>query len=330
MPAAMNLRPRKRADVAGMLRHDFRRYEPEALPAQVDPDRVRLNRVLFGDETALDALPQRQPDTGRKIRKDANVAASLICTLPQELNPDDAAAVDGWTQATMQWLQQECPGQLAYAVLHMDEARPHIHAAVIPADHQGHLSYKVYFNGAHKLREMQRTYAQALEPLGVVSNSEWVKAVRRTQYTKGIDGWRVPGIVQEQVKEVEHRLEAMVPGEAPPLKEASRLETAKSMWTRVRPQIQGLYQQRDAWRRRAELAEETLVQTRQEHQHDVQQLQRQRDQAVDMVLERTPEHQHLEVAKEAHERGIESGSLDMVHYRAHQERMREQDRELGL
>ena len=49
-----------------------------------DPDRVVRNRVLFGDETALDALPMRQPDTGRKIRKDAHVAASLICTLPKE------------------------------------------------------------------------------------------------------------------------------------------------------------------------------------------------------------------------------------------------------
>ena len=326
----MNLQPRKRADVAGMLRHDFRRYEPEALPAQIDPDRVIRNRVLYGDETALDALPLRQPDTGRKIRKDANVAASLICTLPQELNPDDAAAVDAWVQATMQWLQQECPGQLAYAVLHMDEARPHIHAAVVPADHQGHLSYKVYFNGREKLRTLQKTYAQALEPLGVVSNPEWVKAVRRTQYTKGIDGWRVPGLVQERVQEAEHRLQALAPAEAPSLKEASRLETAKSMWARVRPQIQGLYQQRDAWRRRAELAEETLAQTRKEHQHDMRQLKQQRDQAVDMVLERTPEHQHQAVAKEAHERGIESGRLDMADYRAHQEHMREQSRELGL
>ena len=51
MPAAMNLRPRKRADVACMLRHNFRHYEPEALPAQIDLDRVRLNRVLYDDAT---------------------------------------------------------------------------------------------------------------------------------------------------------------------------------------------------------------------------------------------------------------------------------------
>ena len=96
---------------------------------------------------------------------------------------------------------------LAYAVLHRDESRPHIHAAVIPADNRGHLSYKVYFNGREKLRAMQKAYAQALEPLAVESNSALVKAVRRTQYTKGIHGWRVPGIVQE-LDERERALEA--------------------------------------------------------------------------------------------------------------------------
>ncbi len=114
------------------------------------------------------------------------------------------------------------------------------------------------------------------------------------------------------------------------MKEVSWRETAKSMWARMRPQIQGLHQHRDAWRRRAELAEETLTLARKEHQRDRQQLDQQRDQATGMALERTPEHQHLDLAKEAHERGIESGILDMVDYRVHQERMREQDRGLGM
>ena len=99
----------KRVDVAGMLRHDFRRYESEALPPQIDPERMELNRVLCGDAAALDDLPRHQPDTGRKIRKDANVAASMICTLPQELDPADAAAVDAWVAATMRWAAHAMP-----------------------------------------------------------------------------------------------------------------------------------------------------------------------------------------------------------------------------
>ncbi len=110
----MNLRPRKQAELDGMLRHDFRRYGPEALPAHIEPERQ-----------------------ARKIRKDANVVASLVCTLPKEIAPDDTAAVDAWVSATLNWLRKQCPGQLAYAVLHQDESRPHIHAAVIPVDGRG-------------------------------------------------------------------------------------------------------------------------------------------------------------------------------------------------
>ena len=207
MPAAMNIRARHRADVAGMLRHDFRHYEPDQIPPQIDPDRVALNRTLCGDDAALEDLPQRQPDTGRKIRKDARVVASMVCTLPQELDSTDPAAVDQWAAATMRWLQMDCPGDVAYAVLHLDESRPHIHAALIPWAESRHLSYKAVFGDRQTLRDMQQSYAQALAPLGVESSSELVKAARRTQYTTGIHGWRVPGIVQE-LDERERALEA--------------------------------------------------------------------------------------------------------------------------
>ncbi len=52
------------------------------VPAQLNHDRMALNRVLSGEETALNALLLWQPDLGRKIRKNANVAASMTCTLP--------------------------------------------------------------------------------------------------------------------------------------------------------------------------------------------------------------------------------------------------------
>ena len=183
MPAALNIRPRKRADLEDMLHHDFRQYEPDVMPG--DLDRCARDVILYGEAEVLDALPERQPDTGRKIRKDACMVASMICTLPKELDPGNDTTTRAWVQATLQWLTNECPGKLAYGVLHRGEgARPHIHAAVIPADEQGHLSYKVYFSGAHKFRRLQKTYARALEPLGVVSNSREVKAARRKQYTE--------------------------------------------------------------------------------------------------------------------------------------------------
>jgi len=145
MPAALNIRPKKRTDIKGMLKHDFRQYDPEEMPPRIDVSRLAYNRILHGSANALNDLPERQPDTGRKIRVDANLAASMILTLPKELGAED---VELWANTSVQWLQQECP-------------------------------------------------AEALAPLGVESNPEHIKAIRRTQYTRGVNGWRVLPMVQE-------------------------------------------------------------------------------------------------------------------------------------
>jgi len=120
MPAALNIQPKKRADLKGMVKHDFRQYLPEDVPRHIDTSRLAHNRILYGSADALDDLPERQPDTGRKIRVDANLAASMILTLPKELGAED---VEQWVATSVQWLQKECPGRLAYAVLHQDESR---------------------------------------------------------------------------------------------------------------------------------------------------------------------------------------------------------------
>ena len=333
MPAALNIQPRKRPALEGMLRHDFRQYAPDALPRHIAAERIAHNEVLYGGPNALDALPERQPDTGRKIRKDACMVASMICTLPKELDPGNDTTTRAWAQATLQWLQNECSGQLAYAVLHRDESRPHIHAAVIPADKQGHLSYKVYFSGRQKFRDLQKTYAQALEPLGVVSNSAHVKAMRRQQYTKGINGWRVPQTMEQAIEIAEMRLQAMEPGPPPPIEDASRWETARTMWARMRPQIQRLHQQLEIWQRRAKIAERSLDALKREYNKQLQALRQnltqQRNKAVEMLLERTPEKEHIDVADKARSQGIKSPQLTSIEYEAYHRRM-EKDRGLGL
>ena len=121
------------------------------------------------------------PDTGRKIRTDARVAASFVMTLPEEIDPKDGPKVDAWIDTTMDWWNS-LPGKPAYAVLHMDEpkARPHIHALRIPVNEAGNLNYKRDFGGhRERLDEMQESYALALEPLGVFMAHEEDRKKRR-------------------------------------------------------------------------------------------------------------------------------------------------------
>ena len=144
MPSSLNVQPAKRADAASLAAHAYRFGSAED---HVDRDRTHLNQVLHGPATfeatraGIDALPDKQPN-GRKIRTDANYTAQLICTFPEEL---DESQLDEWARETVAWAKDQAPGQLMYAVMHLDEGRPHIHMGIAAVEESGKLNYRALF-----------------------------------------------------------------------------------------------------------------------------------------------------------------------------------------
>ena len=202
MPASFNVQPLSRSDVGGMAMHNFRMGE---IPDHVDQARSHLNRVLLGRSDvpgALGPLPKVQPDTGRKIRKDARLGAAVVCTLPKEIDADDDSLVRQWADRTMDWLVKDCPGKVAYAVLHLDEGRPHIQGVVLPVDEKGHFSYKAYFGSPEKLGKLYQGYSRKLDNLGVVENSPALKELLAGDYFKGKDGWKAGKALKLAIEEV--------------------------------------------------------------------------------------------------------------------------------
>ena len=200
MPAALNIQPLSRSDVGGLAKHNFRIGE---IPDHVDQSRSHLNQVLYGSLNvpgALGALPKVQPDTGRKIRKDARLAAAVVCTFPKELDEDKH--LNEWAGKTMDWLHRVCPGKVAYAVLHMDEGRPHIQAAVLPVDEKDHVDYKRYFGSPEKFSKIQGTYSRQLDSMDVRENSPELKALLAGDYFKGKDGWKARKALNLAITEV--------------------------------------------------------------------------------------------------------------------------------
>ena len=190
MGPSMNLESHQAGDLAGINGHNLRQSGHTS--ASIDPALSSKNRWL--DETMISnefdddlnivrsvtwSPPDRQPDTGRKIRPDARVVASFVMTLPEELGHD---RLDAWVDASLDWFNS-LPGKTAYAVLHMDEpgARPHIHALRIPENDAGNLNYKRDFGGhRERLDELHESYALALEPLGVFMSHEEDRKKRRS------------------------------------------------------------------------------------------------------------------------------------------------------
>ena len=239
MTASLNVQPAKRDVARSLAAHAYRYGRQET--DRVDRDRSSLNRFLAGPAKFLGAradingIRKVQPD-GRKVRSDANVTAQMIATLPDEL---DESRLDEWCAATVQWAENEAPGRLLYAVLHMDEKRPHIHLAMVPEEESGKLIYKALYGGAPRRKKgaqqppagalkmiaLQDSYAAAMAPLGVargLHGAEY-KHTGLSSFRKLIEETKVEqaraAAAEEALMEVTQALPASlftIPAPAPP------------------------------------------------------------------------------------------------------------------
>ena len=206
MPSSLNVQPAKRADAASLAAHAYRFGSAED---HVDRDRTHLNQVLHGPATfeatraGIDALPDKQPN-GRKIRTDANYTAQLICTFPEEL---DESQLDEWARETVAWAKDQAPGQLMYAVMHLDEGRPHIHMGIAAVEESGKLNYRALFgreslnDPGENLLAMQKTYAARIAHLAVEPTQG-----KEYEYT-GMNAWRLLKAKEEGRQEKAAELE---------------------------------------------------------------------------------------------------------------------------
>lgn len=119
-----------------------------------------------------------------KIRSNAVLAMEHLLTASPEYfrpdNPREAGTYDEkrmkiWCDKAMEYLQERYGDNLASAVLHLDEATPHIQALVVPRRPDGKLDAAKLF-GPDQLRNLQDTYAAKMAPLGLQRGIEGSEA----------------------------------------------------------------------------------------------------------------------------------------------------------
>lgn len=165
-------------DLTAMAGHwDRTRPTPNADPKAQD----WAVQFLHGQDGVFE-VEKRLP---AKRRKDAVICLeALLSASPEYFRPDDpskAGVYDhdrtrAWAQASMKWLKKEFGNRLASAVVHLDEATPHIHAAIVPLDKgTGRLNAKEQF-GRTELRRFQTDYAKAVKHLGIQRGQEYSQA----------------------------------------------------------------------------------------------------------------------------------------------------------
>lgn len=163
--------------VASALQHCYREREtPNA-----DADRTPENHCSVS-QSADEAMGKLRELLPEKRRKDAVLAVEYVMT----------ASPEWWNEATPrqqaeffarseQWLENKYgKDRVVAAVVHRDEATPHLSAFVVPLTQDGRLSAKEFIGRRSKMRDDQSTYAESVKKLGLERGIEGSRATHQT------------------------------------------------------------------------------------------------------------------------------------------------------
>ncbi|NUD82550.1 plasmid recombination protein [Escherichia coli] len=163
--------------VASALQHCYRERETPNADAERTPE--NHCSVSQSADEAMGKLRELLPE---KRRKDAVLAVEYVMT----------ASPEWWKEATPrqqaeffarseQWLENKYgKDRVVAAVVHRDEATPHLSAFVVPLTQDGRLSAKEFIGGRSKMRDDQSTYAESVKKLGLERGIEGSRATHQT------------------------------------------------------------------------------------------------------------------------------------------------------
>lgn len=149
----------------------------------------------YRERETPNANAERTPENYCSVSKSTDQAMGRVRELlPEKRRKDAVLAVDPewWKEATPrqqaeffarseQWLEKKYgKDRVVAAVVHRDEATPHLSAFVVPLTQDGRLSAKEFIGGRSKMREDQSTYAESVKKLGLERGIEGSRATHQT------------------------------------------------------------------------------------------------------------------------------------------------------
>lgn len=163
--------------VASSLQHCYR--DRETLNA--DTEQTQYNQCFLSESTdeAMGRLRELLPE---KRRKDAVLAVEYVMTASPEwfetATPREQAKF--FTLSKM-WLEEKYgKDRVVAAVVHRDEATPHLSAYVVPLTEDGRLSAKEFIGSRKKMRDDQTSFAKSVSMLGLERGIKGSQATHQT------------------------------------------------------------------------------------------------------------------------------------------------------
>lgn len=138
-----------------------------------DPMKTYLNEDLIPMEHGSDyskeynkKILESEYYKTHSVRKNGVKGIELMMTFSSKDIPKDFD-FEQWKKENIKWLQDYFgKDNVVSAVLHMDETTPHIHAVVIPMVNEK-LNASHFLNGRQKMTELQNSYGNRMESLGL-------------------------------------------------------------------------------------------------------------------------------------------------------------------
>lgn len=169
--------------MANIERHQKHR---DRLRNRKHPEREKQNKTWKRyketmTQTIRKAIKEQEQNTGRKVRKDANVLCEFVLTFSPEM--EDKINLPLWVQANFNWIKETFgKGKLIRADLNCDESTKHLHCFVIMTDEQGKFNSSRFFNKKSQVIALQDSYADAMAQFGLIrgESKEITKARHQT------------------------------------------------------------------------------------------------------------------------------------------------------
>lgn len=162
-------------NMGASLQHTFREREtPNA-----DARRIHDNTVLHGPSTSADVLDAWKARAPEKIRSNAvHGLEYFVGASPEAMRAMNRAEQDAYFEKALDWLKERHGAEnILSAVVHRDEATPHMTVMTIPLDEQGKLNARALVGNREKLSAMQTDFAETVgEDHGLVRGIQGSKA----------------------------------------------------------------------------------------------------------------------------------------------------------
>lgn len=166
--AIMRFQKYKVGSVANIERHQEHR---DRLRNRKHPEREKQNKTWKRYEetmtqTIRKAIKEQEQNTGRKVRKDANVLCEFVLTFSPEM--EEYINYQEWVRANFKWVSETFgKGKMIRADLNRDETTTHLHCFVIMTNENGRFNSSRFFNKKSQVIELQDSYAKAMAVFGL-------------------------------------------------------------------------------------------------------------------------------------------------------------------